>query len=246
MIRMCGFMVRQGIGPQTREQELAAKKDQWTLCRMHPGMEPAVAHELRGLTDARFAKKREEWSLKATFLDAAGLCLWARTPSGILVRAGRFRAKSLQQLYQETNKIHWSDLVAPGQPVEVRATVKGSLIQRSDNAARKIKLAISDAMKGARRLQSKRVHHPVTVVARIRGAEVTCPWMPSVSRFIDVGIASQQRKRPLRESAASSGRCDWNPESEALADPDGSGTFSIEAALMAEDRAPGRRIRPMW
>ena len=248
VIRMCGFMVRQGIGPQTREQELAAKKDQWTLfAACTPGMEPAVAHELRGLTDARLRQEEGGVELEGDLLDAAGLCLWARTPSGILVRAGRFRAKSLQQLYQETKKIQWSDLVAPGQPVEVRATVKGSRIQRSDNAARKIKLAISDAMKGARRLQSKRVHHPVTVVARIRGAEVTLSLDAVGQPLHRRGYRLATAKAPLRENLAASilVAVDWNPESEALADPMcGSGTFSIEAALMAEDRAPGRRIRP--
>ena len=136
-------------------------------------MEPAVLHELQDLTDAPMRQEEGGIELQGGLLDAAGLCLWSRTPSGILVRVGHFRAKSLQQLYAETKKLRWSDLVVQGQPVEVRATVKGSRIQRSDNAARKIKLAISDALKGSRRAGFKRVHHPITVVARVRGPDVT-------------------------------------------------------------------------
>ena len=237
-----------GIGPTAGEQELPVKKDLWTLfAACTPGMEPAVAHELQSLTDARLRQEDGGVELEGELLDAAGMCLWARTPSGILVRAGRFRAKSLQQLYQETKKIAWDGLVSPGQPVEVRATVKGSRIQRSDNAARKIKLAISDAMKGARRLHSKRVHHPITVVARIRGAEVTLSLDAVGQPLHRRGYRLATAKAPLRENLAASilVAVDWDPEHEALADPMcGSGTFAIEAALMAEDRAPGSRIRP--
>ncbi|MEC7241115.1 MAG: hypothetical protein VXW32_07730 [Myxococcota bacterium] len=224
------------------------KKPLWTLfAACTPGMEPAVLHELTNLTDARLRQEEGGVELEGELLDAAGLCLWARTPSGILVRAGRFRAKSLQQLYQETKKVSWMDLIAPGQPIEVRATVKGSRIQRSDNAARKIKLAVSDAMKGARRLHSKRVHYPVTIVARIRGAEVTLSLDAVGQPLHRRGYRQATAKAPLRENLAAAilVAVDWDPEREALADPMcGSGTFAIEAALLAQDRAPGKRLRP--
>lgn len=206
-----------------------------------------MVHELSGLTDATLTQEEGGVELRGDLLDAAGLCLWSRTPSGILVRIGRFRAKSLQQLHAETKKLRWADVLFPGQPVRVRATVKRSRIQRSDNAARKVELAISDALKGTRRTGHKRVHHPVTVVVRIRGPEVILSVDAVGQPLHRRGYRQATAKAPLRENLAASVlvAVGWDPEEEALADPMcGSGTFGIEAALMAQDRAPGRKLRP--
>ena len=67
-------------------------------------MENILAHELSGLTDADLECVEGGVELSGDLLDAAGLCLWARCPSGILVRLGQFKAKSLQQLYTEAKK----------------------------------------------------------------------------------------------------------------------------------------------
>jgi putative N6-adenine-specific DNA methylase len=61
------------------------------------------------------------------------------------------------------------------------------------------------------------------------------------------GYRKATAKAPLRENLAASVlvASGWDPESEALADPMcGAGTFGIEAAWMARDRAPGRDLKP--
>jgi putative N6-adenine-specific DNA methylase len=165
----------------------------------------------------------------------------------VLVRLGKFKAKSLQQLYTEAKKLDWASLVTPGQFVQVRATVKGSRIQRAENASRKLELAIHDAMRGPRRNGRTRPRNPITIILRIRGAEATISADAVGAPLHRRGYRKATAKAPLRENLAASVliAAGWNPEEEALADPMcGAGTFSIEAALLAQDLPPGRRLRP--
>ena len=82
---------------------------------------------------------------------------------------------------------------------------------------------------------------------RIRGPEVTLSADAVGSPLHRRGYRKATAKAPLRENLAATVlvAAGWNPEEEALADPMcGAGTFSIEAALMAQDLPPGRRLRP--
>jgi putative N6-adenine-specific DNA methylase len=220
----------------------------WTLfAACTPGLESILAHELRGLTDAVLTPVEGGVELPGDFLDAAGLCLWSRSPSGILVRLGKFKAKSLQQLYDEAKKLNWSPVVQPGQEVVVRATVKGSRIQRAENAARKLELAIHDALRGSRKSYGQRSRTPVTIILRIRGGDVTISADAVGQPLHRRGYRKATAKAPLRENLAAAMLigAGWDPDEEALADPMcGAGTFSIEAALLAQDLPPGRRLRP--
>lgn len=220
----------------------------WTLfAACTPGMEQILAHEIRGLTDAKINCVEGGVELPGDLLDAAGLCLWSRCPSGVLVRLGKFRAKSLQQLYAEAKKLDWASVVLPGQEVVVRATVKASRIQRSENAARKLELAIQDALRGPRRQNYSRSRSPITIILRIRDSEVTISADAVGQPLHRRGYRQATAKAPLRENLAASVLvgAGWIPGEEALADPMcGAGTFSIEAALLAQDLPPGRLLRP--
>jgi len=138
--------------------------------------------------------------------------------------------------------------LSPGQPLKVRATLKGSSIRRADSAAKKLELAIQDALRGSRRgSQQRRNHHPITLVMRARGPEVILS-ADAVGRPLHRrGYRKATAKAPIRENLAASVlvASGWDPENEALADPMcGAGTFGIEAAWMARDRAPGRGLKP--
>ena len=221
---------------------------QWKLfSACTPGMENILAHELSGLTDAKLECVEGGVELAGDLLDAAGLCLWARCPSGILVRLGEFKAKSLQQLYTEAKKITWSSVIHPHQDIQIRATIKGSKIQRTENAARKLELAIHDAMRGPRRQSHQRPKNTITIILRIRNDHVTLSADAAGLPLHRRGYRKATAKAPLRENLAASVlvAAGWDPQEEALADPMcGAGTFSIEAAMLAQDRAPGQTMRP--
>lgn len=236
------------IGHSPEGQMANLGKQSWTLfAACTPGLEQVLAHEIKGLTDAQITCVDGGVELPGDLLDAAGLCLWARCPSGVLVRLGKFRAKSLQQLYAEAKKLDWASIVQPGQEVVVRATVKASRIQRSENAARKLELAIHDALRGPRRQNYSRSRTPITIILRIRDSEVTISADAVGQPLHRRGYRQATAKAPLRENLAASVLigAGWIPEEEALADPMcGAGTFSIEAALLAQDLPPGRLLRP--
>ena len=82
-----------------------------------PGLEPVVAMEITDLAAQHPKIETGGVSIQGDLADAAGLALWARTPSRILIRVGKFRSGSLQDLYAKAKKLPWEKFVHPGQSI---------------------------------------------------------------------------------------------------------------------------------
>lgn len=209
-----------------------------------PGLESVVAMEITDLAAQHPKIETGGVSIQGDLADAAGLALWARTPSRILVRVGKFRSGSLQDLHAKAKKLPWEKFVHPGQNIVVKATLHGSKLKRGDHAGAKLELAIKDSLKKPRRGGGGRHSSklaPVEVILRVYKTEVTIS-IDASGPMHKRGWRGASAKAPLRENLAASVlmAVDWQPD-EPLADPMcGSGTFGIEAALIARDTAPGK------
>jgi len=212
-----------------------------------PGLEPVVAEEIRALAGRPVTEVPGGVCLEGSLEDAAGLVLWARTPAHIRVRLGTVKARSLQELEAGVRRLPWKDFVHPGQRVEVSATLKGARFRRADAAAGKVAQAAAAALKGPR-LSHRRPPPPQGVQVRIVGNEATISLNAGGEALHRRGYRKATAKAPIRENLGASLllAAGWVPGAP-LADPMcGAGTFSIEAALMARDRAPGRdRVPPV-
>lgn len=205
-----------------------------------PGLEHVVADEARELLGRDVEQQPGGVLATGDLVDAAGLCLWARTPARVRVVAARFRAASLQQLQQETRKIDWTPFLRWGQAVKVRGTLKDApRIRRTDAAVHKAQVSIQDAVRAMKRGKPGR-YPTVDITLQVHGKDALLS-VDAGGLLHKRGYRQATAKAPLRENLACCvlRAAGWQP-GVPLADPMcGAGTFSLEAGLWAQDAAPG-------
>ncbi len=210
-----------------------------------PGMEAFVAEEAAELADTRVEVIPGGVRLAGNLEDAAGLALWSRTAARVLVELGEVSAPSLQALAGEAKRLPWRDFAVPGQRIEAKVTLRGARIRRPDAVAAKVEQAAQDALRGPRKT-AVRPPAPLQVHVRIQGNRATLSADAGGGLLHRRGYRKATAKAPIRENLAATllRAADWQFD-EPLVDPMcGSGTFLIEGAWMAQDRAPGRGKTP--
>lgn len=184
---------------------------------------------------------------RVTFIgDAEAVCranVFLRTAERILIKAGSFRAETYEELFQGTKSIPWEEFI----PFDGRfwvtkaASVKSKLFSPSD---------IQSVMKKAMVERLKGVYHtgwfaengesfPIRVF--IMKDQVTAALDTTGDSLHKRGYRKLVAKAPIAENLAV-GLLMLTPwkRDRILVDPFcGSGTFPIEAALMAANIAPG-------
>ncbi|MGN0299015.1 MAG: class I SAM-dependent RNA methyltransferase [Lachnospiraceae bacterium] len=184
---------------------------------------------------------------RITFLaDAAGICranVFLRTAERILVKVGAFEAKTFDELFEGTKALAWEEWI----PVDGRvwvtkaASVKSKLFSPSDIQSI-MKKAIVERMKSAYRVSlipETGASYPIRVF--LMKDVVTVALDTTGESLHKRGYRQYTAKAPISETLAAAliMLTPWN-KSRILVDPFcGSGTFPIEAAMMAANMAPG-------
>ncbi len=205
-----------------------------------PGLEGVLAEEVSALADRPARAVVGGVCLEGDLTDAAGLALWSRTAAHVRVRLGTVPARSLEELATRVRGLSWRDFVHPGQRLEVKATLKGARFRHPDAAAARVRQAAEAALKGPR-LSHRRPPPPQAVQVRVEGGEATISLDAGGGLLHRRGYRQATAKAPLRENLAAALllAAGWVPGAP-LADPMcGAGTFSIEAAGMDRELAPG-------
>lgn len=164
--------------------------------------------------------------------------LHLRSASRILVRLGRFRAKDFPELYRKSLQLPWGSFIPPGGSLHVRGTSQCSRLQHTGRIAETIAAAAGRALG---------VSHPQggghVQTAYFRLTEDDC--VISIDATGDLlhrrGYRREPGAAPLRENLAAAVllSCGFDG-SRPFCDPlCGSGTITIEAALIATRRPPG-------
>ncbi len=213
------------------------------------GMEPLLAAELRELGATDVEQRRAGVAFRGALEAAYRACLWSRVANRILLPVTSFDAPTPEALYAGVRAVRWADHIGRGRTVAVDCRLSGSRITHSHYAALKTKDAIVDQLRdqrGARpNVDVRRPDVRVNVSLHADQAVVS----------IDLSGASQHRRgyravgaaAPLKENLAAAILllADWPArarEGAALIDPMcGSGTITLEAALIAGAVAPGLR-----
>ena len=169
--------------------------------------------------------------------------LWLR--SGIRVQDLLFegRVDNAEDLYAAMREVEWSDYMRLDQTLAVDASVNDSELRHSKYAALVVKDAIVDQFRErhGQRPDVDRLRPDLPLKLVVDGKTTTLWRNLSGPSLHKRGYRDIQVKSPLNEALAAgllllSG---WD-RSSCLVDPMcGSGTFLIEAALLATDRAPG-------
>lgn len=184
---------------------------------------------------------------RVTFIgDAEAVCranINLRTAERILIKVGSFRAETYEELFQGTKSISWENMI----PVEGRfwvtkaASIKSKLFSPSDIQS-VVKKAIVERLKAVYHVswfEETGASFPIRVF--LMKDEVTVAIDTSGESLHKRGYRKLTAKAPIAENLAAAliMLTPWKGD-RILVDPFcGSGTFAIEAAMMAANMAPG-------
>lgn len=209
----------------------------------HFGMESVLKREI---TDLGYDITEVADGRVTFFGDEEALCrtnIFSRTAERILIKVGSFHAESFEELFQGTRALPWEEYIPENGKfwVAKAASVKSKLFSPSDIQAI-MKKAMVERLKqkyGREWFQEDGEHYPVRVF--LMKDEVTVGLDSTGESLHKRGYRKLTAKAPIAENLAAALilLTPWNKD-RILVDPFcGSGTFPIEAAMMAAGMAPG-------
>jgi len=162
----------------------------------------------------------------------------------VYLELASFRAHDAREFHEAVCAIDWSAQLAPGATLACDFSGRHPAITHTHFGALKLKDGIVDALRAATgvRPDVARERPDVRVHAHAHGTQITLSIDLSGESLHRRGYRGAAGEAPLKENVAAGVllRAGWNPAAAQLLDPlCGSGTFCIEAALIAADRAPG-------
>ncbi len=180
--------------------------------------------------------------------DAEAICranIFLRTAERVLLKVGQFHAETFEDLFQGIKKIPWEEYIpADGRFWVTKASsIKSRLFSPSDIQSI-VKKAMVERMKEDYDLEwfeETGASYPLRLF--LMKDEVTVAIDTSGDSLHKRGYRTMSGKAPITETLAAAllMLTPWNKE-RILVDPFcGSGTFLIEAAMMAANIAPGMR-----
>ena len=210
------------------------------------GIEGLLLDELRGL-GAESARETVAGVYAQGDLELGyRICLWSRLANRVLLVLDRFPASDAQGLYDGVARIDWAEHLAADGSLAVDFTGQLAGVDNTHFGALRVKDAIVDRLRTAdgTRPSVDKVSPHLRVNVHCRNGEVQLALDLSGNSLHQRGYRLQQGAAPLKENLAAAVliRANWPAlaaEGAALADPMcGSGTFLVEAGLMAADIAP--------
>jgi 23S rRNA (guanine2445-N2)-methyltransferase / 23S rRNA (guanine2069-N7)-methyltransferase len=198
-----------------------------------------------GATDSR--ERSGDVAFIGSIETAYRACLWSRIANRVFLEVARFEAATTEEFLAAVTRIDWTAHFKPGATLACDFTGRHPAITHTHFGALKLKDGIVDALRAAsgERPDIALERPDVRVHAHAHGTHVTIALDLSGESLHRRGYRGAAGEAPLKENVAAGVlmRTQWPQLAAAQAeflDPlCGSGTFCIEAALMAADRAPG-------
>ncbi|HEY1283595.1 MAG TPA: bifunctional 23S rRNA (guanine(2069)-N(7))-methyltransferase RlmK/23S rRNA (guanine(2445)-N(2))-methyltransferase RlmL [Steroidobacteraceae bacterium] len=213
------------------------------------GLSDLLARELAECGALEIREQSTRVSFRGSLEVAYRACLHSRTANRVFLQLGEWEMATTEQFYAGAKDIPWEDHIGPGVTLACDFTGQHAAITHSHFGALKLKDAIVD------RLREKRGDRPdisverpgVRVHAHVQRSKVTVSLDLSGESLHRRGYRGAAGEAPLKENVAAgvllrSGWPQLAAEGAEFLDPMcGSGTFVIEAAMIASNIAPGLR-----
>lgn len=209
----------------------------------HFGMEAVLKREI---DDLGYDITEVEDGRVTFYGDEEALCranIFLRTAERILIKIGSFHAETFEELFQGTRELPWEDYIPEDGKfwVAKAASVKSKLFSPSDiqSIMKKAMVERLGKVYGIQWFQENGESFPIRVF--LMKDEVTVGLDSTGESLHKRGYRKLTAKAPIAENLAAAliQLTPWNG-SRILVDPFcGSGTFPIEAAMMAANMAPG-------
>ena len=216
----------------------------------YKGFETLLFHELRQILqpcDSRVTKRYGGVEVIGGIESAYRVCLHARLANRVFCQIKEFKAEDEDQLYRQIADIDWSEHFSTGNTFAVSTTLSASNLDHTHYASLKIKDAIVDQFRdrfNARPAIAKNqpdIH--IHLNAHKNQAKLSLDL--SGDSLHKRGYRSEHAGAPLKEHLAASmiAHAGWDfasAKTHRFIDPMcGSGTFAIEAAMIAANIPPG-------
>ena len=216
-----------------------------------PGFESTVMRELQNLNMEKVERFSGgvEFQGKIQQIYAANLSL--RSAGRLWLRVRSFRVGAFQELFRKTRSIRWETFAWPETRFHVQIYVRSSRIGHTGGAQQAVIDAIHARWKEVRREHSDyrvagqkegNVQYEQMILVHIENNVCRISLDSSGEHLHRRGYRLETAKAPIRENLAAglilaSG---WKVGSPFVDPMCGSGTFPIEAAMMARGLPPGR------
>jgi 23S rRNA (guanine2445-N2)-methyltransferase / 23S rRNA (guanine2069-N7)-methyltransferase len=211
------------------------------------GVADLLAAELKALGAARARELKSGVEFEGELEVAYRACLWSRTANRILLPIATVDARTANDLYEGVRSIDWSAHLASTGTLAVDFSGSSTGITHTQFGALKTKDAIVDQMRGkfGERPSVELVRPDVQINVHVNRERATISIDLSGESLHRRGYRARGVAAPLKENLAAAIllRSGWPTIAATgggFVDPMcGSGTFVIEAALIAVDIAPG-------
>jgi putative N6-adenine-specific DNA methylase len=208
-------------------------------------LEDVLAEELRnlGATNVMPGKRMVAFEGDKETMYKANLC--CRTALRILKPFYKFTARNADQLYEQAKEFEWSTLLDPQKTFSIDTVVFSDEFRHSRFVTYRIKDAIVDWFKdryGEGTRPNVRLGDADAMInVHISGTSVTLSLDSSGESLHKRGYRVAQTEAPINEVLAAGiiMRSGWRGETPLVDPMCGSGTFLIEAALIAANINPG-------
>ncbi len=213
------------------------------VAKTFKGLEGVLADELRalGAQDVTEGNRMVAFYGDKEMLYKANFCL--RTALRVLKPFYKFRANNPDELYDQIKQYRWEDMMSVDKTFSIDATTHGEEFSHSRFVTYRVKDAIVDYFsEHYEKRPSIRVTNPdIRLDVHISGDEVTLSLDSSGDPLYKRGWREAQTDAPINEVLAAgiiklSG---WDGDSNFVDPMCGSGTFLVEAALIAANINPG-------
>jgi putative N6-adenine-specific DNA methylase len=170
------------------------------------------------------------------------LNLWLRCAHRVLLFLANGVACNAHQLYQWAIRLPWEDHIVPSSVVTVTASVRTKTVRNTLYACQKLKDAIADRLRNVfgRRPNSDGKRKGVVIFLYWRDDEVSVYLDTTGIPLSKRGYRRDPAQAPVAETLAAAilYATKWNAHEPLVAPMCGSGTFAIEAALIAQNTPP--------
>ena len=213
------------------------------LAKTFKGLEQVLAQELieLGANDVLIERRAVSFIGDKALLYRANFCL--RTALRILVPVASFKAKDTDTLYAQLKKLNWSQYMTVDSTFAIDATVYSESFRNSRFVTYRVKDAIADYwLEREHKRPNVSVDSPdLSINVHIANEQVTVSLDSSGESLHKRGYRVATTEAPINEVLAAGMllMAGWKGQSDFYDPMCGSGTFPIEAALIARNIAPG-------
>lgn len=213
------------------------------IAKTFMGLEPVLAQELieLGANDVQIGRRMVSFSGDKEMMYRANFQL--HTAIRILKPIKHFKARSADEVYEEVQKIDWSQYIEPKKTFSVDSVVYSEEFRNSRFVTYKVKDAIVDQFreKTGERPNISISNPDIRLHIHIAEYDATLSLDSSGESLHRRGYRQESVEAPLNEVLAAGMilMTGWRGETDFIDPMCGSGTLPIEAALIARNISPG-------